>query len=136
MNRFAQRLERLIDTAKRKRALRLHALQLRALLLTGVLAAMPLAAAAAPHDDEWCADAIDFAMGAAQNRALGYSLETINTSVEKDQLVLHKQVPALSPEDMRTIAASVFQNEWSRYAAANGMIAACLAQPAQKQASR
>lgn len=98
---------------------------------------MPLTLPAAAASDDWCADSVDFAMGTAQNRVLGYSLETINASVDNDALVLHKQVPALSADDMRTIAASVYQKEWTRYQAASGMIAACLAsQQGGKHVSR
>ncbi|MDB5985432.1 MAG: hypothetical protein JWR16_485 [Nevskia sp.] len=107
------------------------------ILLASLLGLTPLTLAAAQTSDEWCADAVDFAMGTAQNRALGYSLDTINSSVDNDALILHKQVPSLSADDMRNIAATVYQKEWTRYAAANGMIAACLvSQHSDKRAAR
>lgn len=106
------------------------------ILLASLLAlSTPLASPAATVTDDWCADAVDFAMGAAQNRAMGYSLETIDASVDHDALTLRKQVPTLSADDMHGIAATVYQNEWTRYQAANGMIASCLAsQHSAKQA--
>ena len=103
----------------------------------GAAAAMSKACPAAPettpparvlrasHSDEWCADAVDFAMGAAQNRELRYSQEMIAGSLDKDPVFFHMNYPSLSREDMHDITDAVFERRWTRFTAAVAVSASC-----------
>lgn len=89
-----------------------------------LMAAAPAIQAAAPSDD-WCADAVDFAMGAAQNRELGYTLEVIAGSVDRNPSYYQRMFERLSAEDMKQIAATVYRMQWTRFGAAQGMTESC-----------
>lgn len=95
-------------------------LMVTALLITG---AAPLHAA--PHSDDWCAEAVDYAMGAAQNREVGYTLEVLTGSIERNADDYRRMFPALSGSDMKQIAAQVFEKGWSRFRAAQGVAESC-----------
>lgn len=103
-----------------------------AALLTMVLAALPPAAGAqaAPlHSEEWCADAVDFAMRTAEYRDLGRSRDVADASIRRDERVFHQQYPSLSTPDMRTIARAVYEKHWTHFGAASAMSKACLSKP-------
>lgn len=80
---------------------------------------------AAPHSDDWCAEAVDYAMGAAQNREVGYTLEVLTGSVDRNAHDYRRMFPALSGDDMKRIAAQVFERGWSRFRAAQGIAESC-----------
>ncbi len=94
-----------------------------ALALSAVLVLAP--AFAAPKSDDWCADAVDFAMGVAQNRESGYTLELITDSVERNPHDYRRMFRDLSGEQMKQIATQVYDREWSRFRAAQGVAESC-----------
>ncbi|MDP9139418.1 MAG: hypothetical protein M3O62_01325 [Pseudomonadota bacterium] len=94
-----------------------------ALALLAALALPP--ASAAPKSDDWCADAVDFAMGVAQNREAGYTLELITGSVERNPDDYRRMFRDLSGYEMKQIAQQVYDKEWSRFRAAQGVAESC-----------
>ncbi len=91
-----------------------------------LIAALALPAAfAAPKSDDWCADAVDFAMGVAQNREAGYTLELITGSVERNPDDYRRMFRDLSGDEMKQIARQVYEKEWSRFRAAQGIAEGC-----------
>ncbi len=93
------------------------------LVLLAALALPP--AFAAPKSDDWCADAVDFAMGVAQNRESGYTLELITGSVERNPDDYRRMFRDLSGDEMKQIARQVYDREWSRFRAAQGVAESC-----------
>lgn len=85
----------------------------------------PLTVQAAPRSDDWCADAVDFAMGVAQNREAGYTLELITSSVERNPTDYRRMFRDLSGDEMKTIATQVYEKSWSRFRAAQGIAENC-----------
>lgn len=87
---------------------------------------------AAPRSDDWCAEAVDYAMGAAQNREVGYTLEVLTSSVERNADDYRRMFPALSGDEMKQIASQVYANGWTRFRAAQGIAERCeVAEPAR-----
>ncbi len=86
---------------------------------------MPMVAQAAPKSDDWCADAVDFAMGVAQNREAGYTLEQITGSVERSPADYRRMFRDLSGDEMKKIATQVYEKSWSRFRAAQGVAEDC-----------
>lgn len=95
---------------------------------------MPLAAAPEPTD-EWCADAVDYAMMAAMNRQLGYEHELISGSIDRNGYYLGLVVPHLKAEDMHGITDTVYDKQYSRFEAARYMIASCQEMQTQQKAA-
>ena len=85
------------------------------------------AVAAGGHSEEWCADAVDFAMRTAQYRDLGRDRGTADTSITRDARVFRQQYPQLSTPDMHTIAKAVYEKHWTHFGAASAMSKACKA---------
>ena len=79
----------------------------------------------ASHKEEWCADAVDFAMGAAQNRELKYSREMIAGSLDRDPVFFHMNYPSLSRDDLHSLTDAVFDRRWTRFTAAVAVTASC-----------
>ena len=102
------------------------AAMLTVLLATAMLLPRP-ALAAGGHSEEWCADAVDFAMRTAQYRDLGRDRATADTSISRDARVFHQQYPQLSTPDMHTIAQAVYEKHWTHFGAASAMSKACKA---------
>jgi hypothetical protein len=100
-----------------------------AAMLTILLAALaPTAAvAAASHSEDWCADAVDFAMRTAEYRNLGRTRETADHSIQKDARVFRQEYPFLTTPDMRAIARAVYDKHWTHFGAAAAMSKACKA---------
>jgi hypothetical protein len=100
-----------------------------AVLLTWALAALPPPAQAqqapAPHSEEWCADAVDFAMRTAEYRDLGRKRETSEANIRRDERVFHQEYPSLSTAEMLTIARAVYEKHWTHFGAASAMSKAC-----------
>lgn len=86
---------------------------------------MPWSVQAATKSDDWCADAVDFAMGVAQNREAGYTLELITGSVERNPDDYRRMFRDLSGDEMKSIATQVYANEWTRFRAAQGVAENC-----------
>ncbi|NGY04494.1 hypothetical protein [Solimonas terrae] len=89
-----------------------------------LLMAAPMLCAA--HSDDWCADAVDFAMGAAQNLELGYPLQIIVGSIDRDPSYYQRMFEQLSPDDLKQITTTVYEHRWSRFEAAQGMTETCV----------
>lgn len=89
-----------------------------------VLLATPMLCAA--HSDDWCADAVDFAMGAAQNLELGYPMKVIVGSIDRDPSYYLRMFEHLSPDDLKQITTTVYEHRWSRFEAAQGMTETCV----------
>ena len=81
---------------------RLTMLAMALLPLLGTL--VPLPSVAADHPENWCADAVDFAMRTAQYRSYGRSQQYTAKSIEHDSDVFIQQYPDLSKADMQHIA--------------------------------
>lgn len=99
-----------------------------AALLTILLAALtlaPPARAAAGHSEDWCADAVDFAMHTVEYRDLGRDQKTSEGNIRRDARVFRQQYPSLSTPDMLIIARAVYQKHWTHFGAASAMSKAC-----------
>lgn len=94
-------------------------------LLLGALLPQAAQAAGKGHDENWCADAVDFAMRTAEYRNYGRTREFADASIHKDQRVFRQQYPSLSERDMRGIAMSVYDKNWSHFGAASEMSKTC-----------
>lgn len=92
------------------------------LLALSLLAASGVAAA---HDDNWCADAVDFSMGAAQNREIGYPLTLVVNSMDRNPDYYRRMFAALSVDDMKQLTIRVYERKWSRFQAALGITESC-----------
>jgi len=101
------------------------ALTMALLPLFGTLAPMP--ASAADHPENWCADAVDFAMRTAQYRGYGRTREYTAHSIEHDSAVFIQEYPDLSKADMQQIAGTVYQRRWTHFGAAAAMSRTCKA---------
>lgn len=89
-------------------------------------AATPLpAAAATSHSDDWCADAVDFAMRTVEYRDLGRDQKTSETAIKHEAQVFHQQYPSLSTPEMLNIAQAVYTKHWTHFGAASAMSKAC-----------
>lgn len=77
------------------------------------------------HSDEWCANAVDFAMGVAQNRELEFTREMIANSFDQNPVYYHMQYPELTREDLLDITDAAFQRQWTRFHAAAAVSTAC-----------
>jgi hypothetical protein len=80
----------------------------------------------ASRSANWCADAVDFAMGAAQNRELGYTLEMLSVSVDRNPGYYNRLFVELSANDLKSIVGTVYQQEWTRFGAAQKMTESCI----------
>lgn len=80
---------------------------------------------AAAHDDNWCADAVDFSMGAAQNREIGYPLELVVNSMDRNPSYYQRMFESLSVADMKQLTTQVYEHKWSRFQAALGITESC-----------
>lgn len=89
-------------------------------------AAMPPALPTLKGSESWCADAMDFAMGAAQNREFGYSLEMISTSVDRNPDYFRRLFEQLTPADLKQISSTAFAQQWTRFGAAEIMARSCI----------
>ncbi len=87
--------------------------------------AQPPALLVADHSDEWCADAVDFAMGVAQNRELELTQTMISSSFDQNPSYYHMQFPELSKDDMLGITDAVYQRQWTRFRAAAAVSTSC-----------
>ena len=106
----------------------LSALAILAMALLPLLGTLtPLPAGAADHPENWCADAVDFAMRTAQYRDLGRSHQYIAHSIERDSEVFTQQYPELSKTDMQHIAGTVYKQHWTHFGAAAAMSKSCKA---------
>ena len=88
----------------------------------------PARAATASHSEEWCADAVDFAMHTVEYRDLGRDQQTSQTNIKRDAKVFRQQYPSLSTPDMLTIARAVYQKHWTHFGSASAMSKACPSQ--------
>ncbi len=107
---------------------------MRKTALMAMLVVLATLAPAAPaladgHSEEWCADAVDFAMRTAQYRDLGRSRDYAETAINRDARVFHQEYPDLSTPDMLTIAKAVYEKHWTHFGAASAMSKACKARP-------
>jgi hypothetical protein len=101
---------------------------LAALLIVALVAPLLTpgpAQAATSHSEEWCADAVDFAMHTAEYRDLGRNRTTSETSIKREERVFHQQYPSLSTPEMLTIARAVYEKHWTHFGAASAMSKAC-----------
>lgn len=78
-----------------------------------------------PHSDEWCGQAMDFAMGMAGYRDLGFPEKQMEASLHDDPLWLDEIFPALRTPDRVSLVRAVYTQKWSRYAAADALGHAC-----------
>jgi hypothetical protein len=101
-------------------------------VLLTTLSLAPRPAFAATHSEEWCADAVDFAMRTAQYRDLGRSREESDGAITRDARVFKQEYPQLSTPDMHTIAKAVYEKHWTHFGAASAMSKACKAKPRQE----
>jgi hypothetical protein len=99
------------------------------ILLAAASLAPPPASAATGHSEDWCADAVDFAMNTAEYRDLGRSRQTSETDIKRDARVFHQQYPSLSTPEMLTIARAVYEKHWTHFGAASAMSKACPSRP-------
>lgn len=95
------------------------------ILLALAMLSPPPARAAAGHSEEWCADAVDFAMHTAEYRDIGRDQQTSEANIKRDARVFHEQYPSLSTPDMLTIARAVYEKHWTHFGAASAMSKAC-----------
>lgn len=91
--------------------------------------AQPPALLVTDHSDEWCADAVDFAMGVAQNRELEFTQTMIASSFDQNPVYYNMQYPELSKEDMLGITDAVYQRQWTRFHAAAAVSTSCKVNP-------
>ena len=91
--------------------------------------AQPPALLVAEHSDEWCANAVDFAMGVAQNREMELTQVMISSSFDQNPSYYHMQFPELSKDDMLGITDAVYQRQWSRFHAAAAVSTSCKVNP-------
>jgi hypothetical protein len=91
--------------------------------------AQPPALLVADHSDEWCANAVDFAMGVAQNREMELTQVMISSSFDQNPTYYHMQFPELSKDDMLGITDAVYQRQWSRFHAAAAVSTSCKVNP-------
>jgi len=98
-------------------------------ILLAMTAALPRPALADGHSEEWCADAVDFAMRTAQYRDLGRSRDYAESSINRDARVFRQEYPQLSTAEMLTIAKAVYEKHWTHFGAASAMSKACKARP-------
>ena len=106
------------------------------LLCLAPLALLPLPSQAAQkHSEDWCADAVDFAMSTAEYRDLGRTHAAISKSITADAEVFHQQFPDLSTADMHRLADTVFAHHWSRFTAASETSKICRPAPEPEPAA-
>lgn len=89
----------------------------------------PPALLAADHSDEWCANAVDFAMGVAQNRELKFERQSLAQSFDQNPVYYHMQFPELSREDLLALTEAAYQRRWTRFHAAAAVSASCKVDP-------
>ena len=77
------------------------------------------------HSDEWCANAVDYGMTTAQNRAFGYTAKMLNKSVSQQPYFYKTMFPELSTADLLNLNQAVFTRKWSRFDAAHVISSAC-----------
>jgi hypothetical protein len=94
----------------------------RPLLALSLLAVSAIAAA---HDDDWCADAVDFSMGAAQNREIGYPLDIVVSSLDRNPGYYQRMFESLSVADMKQLTTRVYAQRWTRFQAALSVTESC-----------
>ncbi len=87
--------------------------------------AQPPAVLVTDHSDEWCANAVDFAMGAAQNRELNFDREMLAESFDQNPVYYHMQFPELSKQDLLVLTEAAYQRRWTRFHAAAAVSASC-----------
>ncbi len=87
--------------------------------------AQPPALLVSDHSDEWCANAVDFAMGVAQNRELEFTQEMISRSFDQNPVYYHMQYPELTKEDLLVITDAAYRRGWSRFHAAAAVSTSC-----------
>src|SRR3546814_4793595 len=102
--------------------------------MAAMLSLLAMPAIAGKHNDDWCADAVDFAMGAAQNMEIGYPLATIVGSIDRNPSYFQRMFETLSADDMKQITGTVYENGWSRFQAAQGMTESC--EPEDRKSTR
>jgi hypothetical protein len=99
------------------------------MVLLAVAATAPPQVRADGHSEEWCADAVDFAMRTAQYRDLGRSRDYAESAISRDARVFLQEYPQLSTPEMLTIARAVYEKHWTHFGAASAMSKACKARP-------
>ncbi|HZR36908.1 MAG TPA: hypothetical protein VFA75_16175 [Nevskia sp.] len=109
--------------------MRMAALAVMLVVLLAAGATAPRPALADGHSEEWCADAVDFAMRTAQYRDLGRSRDDSTSAINRDARVFHQEYPELSTPDMLNIARAVYEKHWTHFGAASAMSKACKARP-------
>lgn len=90
-----------------------------------VLALLAVAPVVAAHDDNWCADAVDFSMGAAQNHDIGYPLDIVVNSLDRNPGYYQRMFESLSVADMKRLATQVYAHRWTRFQAALSVTESC-----------
>ncbi len=94
--------------------------------------AQPPALLVADHSDEWCANAVDFAMGVAQNREMEFTQKMIARGFvrpQKPDVLPHAVSGAVEVEDMLGITDAVYQRQWTRFHAAAAVSTSCKVNP-------
>lgn len=84
---------------------------------------------AAMHSDDWCADAVDFAMRTAEYRGLGRSHDVMQKDLHQQAIVFQQQYPALSEKDMSALIDDAFDKKWTHFTAAEAISHSCMAAP-------
>lgn len=87
-------------------------------LLLLVILLLPCTSWSAPHSDDWCADAVDFAMRTAMYHGLGEKYVHMSKALDQQAVVFKQQYPSLSTEDMRALIERTFKQGWSHFGAA------------------
>lgn len=89
------------------------------------LSLLAVSAVAAAHDDDWCADAVDFSMGVAQNREIGYPLDIVVSSLDRNPGYYQRMFESLSVADMKQLTTRVYAQRWTRFQAALSVTESC-----------
>lgn len=87
------------------------------------------------HSDLWCAQLMDYGIGIAGYRAMGFPGMTMMRSVFINPSVLMASFPALKPKDMANVVQSVYTQKWSRFQTAAAISHACVVDKSRNDAA-
>lgn len=88
------------------------------------------------HSDIWCAQALDYGIGMAGYREMGFPGTTVMRSVFIDPFTLQATFVPLKKKAMADLVQSVYTQKWSRGEAAVAIAAACVVDPSMNDPSQ
>lgn len=80
---------------------------------------------AAPHADDWCADAVSFAMQMADARASGETHDKMTQEIDKQAISMQQFFPALKLPEMHALVDQAYAHKWTRFGAATAVSRSC-----------